>query len=97
MANTRDVPATVLEALAPQLGLLPVLLADYPRDEKTRWAHLERIRRHLGFVRCDRDQRQHLLEHLTSVARGALRNETLRQAAHALGRRRPRRKARTFD
>ena len=73
----------VLEVLAPQLGLLPMLIADYPRDEKTRWAHLERIRRHLGFVRCDRAQRQQLLEHLTSVAHGALRTEALRRAAHA--------------
>src|SRR5438477_53220 len=75
-------PAPVLEVLAPQLGLLPVLLADYPRDEKTRFAHLERIRRHLGFVRCDRAHRQHLLVHVTSVARGAPRTEALRRAAH---------------
>jgi hypothetical protein len=73
----------VLEGLAPQLGLLPMLLANYPRDEKTRWAHLERIRRHLGFVRCERAQRQQLLEHLTSVARGVPRTESLRRAAHA--------------
>ncbi|MDQ6673129.1 MAG: DUF4158 domain-containing protein [Chloroflexota bacterium] len=83
LPDTRDVPAAVLEVLAPQLGLLPMLLADYPRDEKTRWAHLERIRRHLGFVRCDRAQRQHLLDHLISVARSAPRTETLRRAAHA--------------
>jgi hypothetical protein len=73
----------VLELLAPQLGLLPMLLAGYPRDEKTRFSHLERIRRHLGFVRCDRVPRQHLLDHLTSVARGAPRTESLRRAAHA--------------
>jgi hypothetical protein len=83
LPDTRDVPAAVLEVLAPQLGLLPMLLADYPRDEKTRWAHLERIRRHLGFVRRDRAQRQHLLDHLISVARNAPRPETLRRAAHA--------------
>jgi TnpA family transposase len=83
LADTRDVPAAVLEVLAPQLGLLPMLLAGYPRDEKTRWAHLERIRRHLGFVRCDRAQRQHLLHHLISAARSAPRTETLRRAAHA--------------
>ena len=68
LPDTRAVPPVVLEVLAPQLGLLPMLLADYPRDEKTRFSHLERIRRHLGFVRCDRVQRLHLLDHLTSVA-----------------------------
>jgi hypothetical protein len=57
-------------------------ITDYPRDEKTRWTHLERIRRHLGFVRCDRGQRQLLLEHLTSVARGASRTDSLRRTAH---------------
>jgi hypothetical protein len=36
LPDTRDVPAVVLEVLAPQLGLLPMLIADYPRDEKTR-------------------------------------------------------------
>jgi len=77
LPDTRDVPPVVLEVLAPQLGLLPMLLADYPRDEKTRFSHLERIRRHLGFVRCDRVQRQHLLDHLTSVARGGQRAQRL--------------------
>jgi hypothetical protein len=35
LADTRDVPAVVLEVLAPQLGLLPMLITNYPRDEKT--------------------------------------------------------------
>jgi Domain of unknown function (DUF4158) len=83
LPDTRDVPAVMLEVLAPQLGLLPMFIADYPRDEKTRWTHLERIRRHLGFARCDRARRQQLLGHLTSVARGAPRTETLRRASHA--------------
>jgi Domain of unknown function (DUF4158) len=82
LPDTRQVPAVVLEVLAPQLGLLPMPITDYPRDEQTRWTHLERIRRHLGFVRCDRGQRQLLLEHLTSVARGAPRTESLRRTAH---------------
>jgi len=80
--DTREVPAAVLEVLAPQLGLLPMLIADYPRDAKTRWAHLERIRRHLGFARCDRAQRQRLLDHLTTLARSTPRMEALRRAAH---------------
>jgi len=82
LPDTRDVPAAVLEVLAPQLGLLPILIAEYPQDEKTRFVHLERIRRHLGFVRCDQAQRQRLFAHLTAVARGAPRTEALRKAAH---------------
>lgn len=82
LPDTHAVPPVVLEVLAPQLGLLPLLLGDYPRDEKTRWAHLERIRRHLGFVRCDRIQRQRLLDHLTDCARSAPQTEALRRAAH---------------
>ena len=45
------VPWAVLETLTQQLGLLPFPLANYPQDEKTRFEHLERIRRYLGFVR----------------------------------------------
>ena len=72
LPDTREVPAAVLKVLAPQLGLLPMLIADYPRDEKTRWVHLERIRRHLGFVRCDRGQRQRLLDHVLDPAPAGL-------------------------
>ncbi len=79
LADPREVPAAVLEALAPQLGLLPMPLTDYPQDDKTRAAHLERIRQHLGFVRCDPAQRQRLLAHLTTVARTVPRIEALRR------------------
>ena len=82
LPDTREVPAAVLAVLAAQLGLLPMVIADYPRDEKTRFTHLERIRRYLGFVRCDRAQRELLLDHLTAVARSAPRTEALRRAAH---------------
>jgi Domain of unknown function (DUF4158) len=43
----------MLETLARQLGLLPMPIDDYPQHEKTRWEHLERIRQHLHFRRCD--------------------------------------------
>jgi len=82
LRDTRALPAAVLETLAPQLGLLPMPIADYPQDEKTRFAHLERIRQHLGFVRCDGPQRHRLLIHLTAVAGSAPRTEALRKAAH---------------
>jgi TnpA family transposase len=83
LADTREVPAAGLEVLARQLGLLPMPLIDYPRDDKTRAAHLGRIRQHLGFVRCDPAQRQRLLAHLTTVARAAPRTAALRKAAQA--------------
>ncbi len=65
-----------------QLGLLPISLDDYPQNEKTRFEHLERIRQHLGFVRCDAPQRERLLNHLTAIAQGLTRATALRQAAH---------------
>jgi dTDP-4-amino-4,6-dideoxygalactose transaminase len=41
-------------------GITPLPIPDYPQNEKTRWEHLERIREHLGFVKCDEAARQHL-------------------------------------
>ncbi len=83
LADARDAPAAVLQVLATQIGVLPMPLDDYPQDDKTRSAHLERIRQYLGFVRCDRTQRQRLLVHLTNVARDAPRTEALRKGAYA--------------
>jgi len=61
---------------------LPIPIDDYPQNEKTRFNHLERIRQHLGFVRCDAPQRERLLNHLTVIAPGLTRSTALRQAAH---------------
>jgi len=82
LSDTRDLPAPVLETLGSQLGLLPIPIDDYPQNEKTRFDHLERIRQHLGFVRCDAPQRERLLNHLTVIAPGLTRSTALRQAAH---------------
>jgi hypothetical protein len=68
--------------LLPQLGLLPIAPDNYPQNEKTRFEHLERFRQHLGFVRCDAAQREHLLNHLIAIAQGLTRATALRQAAH---------------
>ena len=46
------------------------------------WTHLERVRQHLGFVRCDGRQRQRLLTHLIAVAGSAPRTDAVRKAAH---------------
>jgi TnpA family transposase len=61
LPDTREIPASVVEMIASQLGLLPIAPHDYPQNEKTRFEHLERIRQHLGFVRCDTLQRERLL------------------------------------
>lgn len=39
LADMRDVPEALLQMLAPQLGLLPMPLIDYPQDDKTRSAY----------------------------------------------------------
>ena len=80
--DTRAVPRSVVEMIGSQLGLLPISLDDYPQNEKTRFEHLERIREHLGFIRCDAPQRERLLNHLTAIAQGLTRATALRQAAH---------------
>lgn len=69
LPDTRDVASSVIEMIGSQLGLLPISLDGYPQNEKTRFEHLERIRQHLGFVRCDAPQRERLLNHLTVIAR----------------------------
>jgi hypothetical protein len=82
LQDTRDVLGPVLETIASQLGVLPMPLDTYPHNEKTRFEHVERIREHLHFRRCDATQRQRLLEHLTTVAHAIPRSTALRQAAH---------------
>ena len=82
LPNTRGVPSSVVEMIGSQLALLPIPPDSYPQNEKTRFEHLERIRQHLGFVRCDAPQRERLLNQLTTIAQGLTRATALRQAAH---------------
>jgi hypothetical protein len=82
LADTRGVHAKVVEIISSQLGLLPLPVDSYPQNEKTRWDHLERIRHHLGFVRCDAPQRERLLNYLTASAQALTRTTALREAAH---------------
>ncbi len=82
LSDTRNLPSEVIETIASQTGVLALAIDTYPQNEKTRWEHLERIRQHLGFVRCDATQRERLLNHLVGVAQTLPRSEGLRQAAH---------------
>jgi hypothetical protein len=68
LRDTREIPEPVLENLSLQLGVLPIPIDDYPQNEKTRFDHLERIRQHLKFIRCDASQRERLLQYLTDTA-----------------------------
>ena len=82
LTDSRNLQPEVIETIASQAGVLPLPIDGYPQNDKTRFEHLERIRRHLGFVRCDAAQRERLLNHLTGVAPTLPRFEGLRQAAH---------------
>jgi len=84
LPDTRDILSSVVEMIGSQLGLLPIAPDNYPQNEKTRFEHLERIRQHLGFVRCDAPQRERLLNHLIAIAQGLARATALRQAARSL-------------
>ena len=81
LANTRDLPAPVLDTICSQVGLLPMGIDDYPQNEKTRFEHLERIRQFLKFMQCG-PEREHLLKHLSEVAQALPRSTSLRTAAH---------------
>ena len=81
LRNMVGVPAAAIEALAEQLGLLPLALEaslrGYLANEDTRLDHHERIRRHLGFVRCGPAERRRLLDHMVATARAVPRAATL--------------------
>jgi TnpA family transposase len=81
--NLADLPAGIVETLADQLGRPVVALDGYPGNEDTRLDHGERLRRHLGFVRCGAAQRQALRQHLIDAAAAAPRLSTLHQIAVA--------------
>ena len=81
LRDMAGVPSAVVEALAEQVGLLPLALAaslqSYPASEDTRLDHHERLRRHLGFSRCGTAERQRLLDHMATTARSVPRAATL--------------------
>ncbi len=81
LRDMAGVPAAAIEALAEQLGLLPLALEaslrGYPASEDTRLDHHERIRRHLGFTRCGPAERRRLLDHMTATAQTVPRAATL--------------------
>lgn len=81
LPDARDLPRAVLEMLAPQLGVLAMPIPEYPQNEKTRWEHMERIRQHLGFIKCEEAHRQQLFTHLQSQAVTMPRPATLQVEA----------------
>lgn len=81
LRDRRTLPSSVIETIASQLSVLSIPIEGYPQNEKTRFEHLERIRQHLGFLRCDAAQRDRLLNPLLAVAQVLARSEAWRQAA----------------
>lgn len=47
--NVKGAPTLALQFLSELLGLPPEALAEYPDQGPTRWIHMERIRKHLGY------------------------------------------------
>jgi hypothetical protein len=82
LPDLQNLPSAIVETIAAQMGVLPLSIDSYPQNEKTRFEHLERIRRHLGFVRCHSAQRDRLLNYLIGIAQTMPRCEGLRQTAH---------------
>jgi hypothetical protein len=66
--DTSALPLEVLEFLAPQVKTEAVQIPEYPQNEKTRWEHLDRMRSHLRFEKCDEARRQLLFNHLKTQA-----------------------------
>ncbi len=59
-------PAAVVALLVQQIGIdEPIDLTLYPQSKNTLTIHPERIRKYLGFKKCDELQRLRLLNHLT--------------------------------
>jgi TnpA family transposase/DNA-binding MarR family transcriptional regulator len=81
LREMQGVPEAVIETMARQLGLLPISLESYPQHENTEQEHQERVRRHLGFVRCELPHRQQLLDYITDLAQREPRIHVLRQNA----------------
>jgi hypothetical protein len=82
LPDARNIPSAVIETIASQTGVLPLPIDGYPQNEKTRFEHLERIGRYLGFIRCDAVQRDRLLNHLVGIAQAMPRSGGLRQTAY---------------
>lgn len=79
--SLQDLPQPVLDAVATQVGVLPIPLDGYPQHENTRYEHCERIRQYLQFVRCDATQRDRLFDYLVAMAQGRPRATALRHVA----------------
>ena len=81
LTNTEQVPVSVITHLGQQLFILPIDIAAYPQDEKTRWHHLDHLRKHLGFEKCQESQRQRLESFLREEAARSPRTTTLTKSA----------------
>lgn len=86
LKDIREVPWPVFECVAQQLGMLALPWNDFLHndifyEEQTRQDQMQRLRRYLGFVRCDAAQRQALLDHLLERAQMTAKVPPLQAAA----------------
>lgn len=82
LKDMSGMPWEVLEHVAQQLGMLALPITGYPHDDQARSDHNDRIRRYLGFVRCDARQRQNLLGFLTGTAQVSPKANAMREATY---------------
>ena len=80
MRRTHPTVSANLRRKLPLIARRAVIIVrrySYPANEDTRLDHHERIRRHLGFVRCGPAERRRLLDHMVATARAVPRAATL--------------------
>ena len=81
LGDTRGLPATVLETLARQLGLLAMSIEITRRTRRPAGNTWSVSASTCVFQQCDDFQRQRLLKHLTETAQAVPRSDALRQEA----------------
>ncbi len=82
LVDLKPTPQNVVDILIKQIGINePIDLSAYPHTKTTLNAHPERIRKYLGFQKCDELQRLRLLTYLTEQVLELPRNTDLLDVA----------------
>jgi hypothetical protein len=81
LKDIRQAPWPVFEYVALQLEMLAIPWSDFVYDEQTRQDQMQRLRRYLGYARCDASQRQALLDYLVEKAQITAKTAPLREVA----------------
>ena len=81
LKDIRQAPWPVFEYVALQLEMLAIPWSDFVYDEQTRQDQMQRLRRYLGYARCDASQRLALLDYLVEKAQITAKTAPLREVA----------------